>query len=59
MMLAKFFGYTLSLSKTTYQQKSLRISQAFFVIACIYISLTYKCENVNNFSAVPMLCRYV
>jgi len=32
MMLAKFFGHALSLSKITYQEKSVRISQAFFVI---------------------------
>jgi len=32
MMLAKFFGYVLSLSKITYQQKSVRISQTFFAI---------------------------
>jgi len=29
MMFAKFFGYVLSLSKITYQQKSVRISQTF------------------------------
>jgi len=32
MMLAKFFGYVLPLSKITYQQKSVRISQTFFAI---------------------------
>jgi len=32
MMFAKFFGYALSLSKITCQQKSVRISQAFFVL---------------------------
>jgi len=36
MMLAKFFGYVLSLSKITYQQKSVGISQTFFAIY-IYI----------------------
>jgi len=32
MMLANFFGYALSLSKINYQQKSIRSSQAFFVL---------------------------
>jgi len=45
-MLAKFFGYVLSLSKITYQQKSVRISQTFFAM---YISLTYKCELFKCF----------
>jgi len=45
-MLAKFFGYVLSLSKITYQQKSVRISQTFFAM---YISLTYKCEKCELF----------
>jgi len=47
-MLAKFFGYVLSLSNITYQQKSVRISQTFFAIY-IYISLTYKCEKCELF----------
>ena len=46
MMLAKFFGYVFSLSKITYQQKSVRISQTSFAI---YISLTYKCEKCELF----------
>jgi len=32
MMLARFFGYAISLSKITYQQKPIRISQAFIYI---------------------------
>jgi len=32
MMLARFFGYVPSLSKITYQQKSVRSSQTFFAI---------------------------
>jgi len=54
-MLAKFFGYVFSLSKITYQQKSVRISQTFFAIY-IYISLTYKCEKcelIECFAKVP------
>ena len=47
MMLAKFFGYVLSLSKITYQQKSVRISQTFLLF--MFISLTYKCEKFGLF----------
>jgi len=47
MMLAKFFGYVLSLSKITYQKKSVRISQTFLLY--MYISLTYKCEKCELF----------
>jgi len=47
MMLAKFFGYVLSLSKITYQQKSVRTSQTFLIH--IYICLTYKCEKCELF----------
>jgi len=36
MMLAQFFEYSLSLSKITYQQISVRISQAFFVLYIRY-----------------------
>jgi len=32
MMLAKLFGYVLSLSKITYPQKSVRNNQTFFAI---------------------------
>jgi len=34
-MLGKFFGYVPSLSKVTYQQKSVRISAKLFLL-CIY-----------------------
>ena len=47
-MLAKFFEYVLSLSKITYQQNSVRISQTFLLY--IYISLTYKCELFECFA---------
>jgi len=47
MMLAKFFGYAISLSKITYQQKSIRISQAFVYIS---ISLMYKCQLFECFA---------
>jgi len=53
MMLAKFFGYVLSWSKITYQQKSVRFSQTFLLY--IYISLTYKCELFEYFANVISL----
>jgi len=58
MMLAKIFGYVLSLLKITYRQKSVRISQTFFAVGYIH-KFNVPMKNVNCLSALPMLSRYV